>query len=37
VANDHFRPVGTGTTPTYFSIFSTPADWYWMAKLTYFF
>ena len=37
VANDHFRPGGTGTTPTYFSIFSTPADWYWMAKLTYFF
>jgi hypothetical protein len=37
VANDHFRPVGTGTTPTYFSIFSTMDDWYWMTKLTYFF
>lgn len=37
VANDHFRPVGTGTTPTYFSIFSTPSDWYWMGKITYFF
>lgn len=37
VANDHFRPVGTGTTPTYFSIFSTLDDWYWMTKLTYFF
>lgn len=37
VANDHFRPGGTGTTPTYFSIFSTMDDWYWMTKLTYFF
>lgn len=37
VANDHFRPVGTGTTPTYFSIFSTMDDWYWMSKITYFF
>jgi hypothetical protein len=37
VANDHFRPVGTGTTPTYFSIFSTMKDWYWMSKVTYFF
>jgi hypothetical protein len=37
VANDHFRPVGTGITPTYFSIFSTMDDWYWMTKVTYFF
>ena len=37
VANDHFRPVGTGTTPTYFSMFTTMKDWYWMTKVTYFF
>ncbi len=37
VASDHFRPSGTALTPTYFEIFTTPTDWYWMAKLTYFF
>lgn len=37
VANDHFRPGGTGTTPTYFALFSTLEDWYWMTKVTYFF
>jgi hypothetical protein len=39
VANDHFRPGGTGTqdTPTWEAILSNTKDWYWMSKVSYFF
>jgi hypothetical protein len=39
VANDHFRPLGIAarTAPTYEVATSTPKDWYWMAKIAYFF
>lgn len=37
VANDHFRPGGTITTPYYQAAFTSPSDWYWMTKLAYFF
>ena len=38
VANDHFRPYGiSGANPTYEVATSTPKDWYWMAKIAYFF
>lgn len=38
VANDHFRPYGIANTPaTYETATSTPKDWYWMAKIAYFF
>lgn len=38
VANDHFRPYGIANTPaTYEVATSTPKDWYWMAKIAYFF
>jgi hypothetical protein len=38
VANDHFRPNGTVNPPaTYHAAFSTLSDWYWMAKIAYFF
>jgi hypothetical protein len=38
VANDHYRPFGTaGSRTSYEVATSTPADWYWMAKIAYFF
>lgn len=37
VANDHFRPGGTVTAPSYEAAMTTPKDWYWMAKIAYFF
>jgi len=37
IANDHFRPVGTGNSKSYFTAFSTMDDWYWMFKVAYFF
>lgn len=41
VANDHFRPIGIdsefGVVRTYYTAFSTPKDWYYMSKVTYFF
>ena len=37
IANDHFRPTGSGSTNSYFTAFSTLADWYWMVKLAYYF
>jgi hypothetical protein len=38
IANDHFRPGGIANTPaTYEVATSTLSDWYWMAKIAYFF
>jgi hypothetical protein len=37
VANDHFRPGGVVGNPSQEAILSTPKDWYWMAKIAYFF
>ncbi len=38
LANDHFRPGGIANTPpTYEVATSTLSDWYWMAKIAYFF
>lgn len=39
VANDHSRPGGTLTSPSseWSAYFVTPQDWYWMAKLGFFF
>lgn len=35
-ANDHLRPGGT-KVQTYEAALTTPEDWYWMAKIAYFF
>jgi hypothetical protein len=37
VANDHLRPGGMNHSPNGFEALSTPKDWYWTAKLAYFF
>jgi hypothetical protein len=37
VANDHLRPGGSNHNPNGFEALSTPKDWYWNAKLAYFF
>ena len=37
VASDHLRPGGSNHNPNGFEAMSTPKDWYWTAKLAYFF
>jgi hypothetical protein len=37
VASDHLRPGGSNHSPSGVEAFSTPKDWYWNAKLAYFF
>jgi hypothetical protein len=39
IANDHSRPGGTMTSPSseWATYFVTPKDWYWMAKVGFFF
>lgn len=37
VANDHYRPGGTVTAPSYEAALTTMKDWYWMTKIAYFF
>ncbi len=37
VADDHFRPGGTQDQISYEAILTSPKDWYWMAKVGYFF
>ncbi len=37
VANDHLRPGGSNHSPSGVEALTTPKDWYWTAKLAYFF
>jgi hypothetical protein len=37
VANDHLRPGGSNHNPNGYEALATPKDWYWNAKLAYFF
>jgi hypothetical protein len=37
VASDHLRPGGSNHSPNGLEAFNRPSDWYWTAKLAYFF